>query len=393
MKRIAIASTVFLLSTSLLTGCETLRSAAEFITPNNQSVSEQETVKALADFQPSINAATRWQVNTGNRSKNYTRIAPYLSESAVFVAGGQTVSAWNKNNGAALWRTPVAETVTGGVNGGGGQVFVGTADGSAIALNAANGQVKWAQRLSSEVLAVSNADRGMVVFRTADGKLNALSADSGELIWQRRKPTPTLSIRGAGVPVTVGGIVVAGFDDGTVTAYELKSGRGLWEAILSVPRGNNDLEQITDVDGRLKILGSALFATSYRGRIAGINMQDGKVAWAKNFASHVGVEASQESLFAVSSEGEIWRLNPQNGEAYWKSDNLQTRSPTTPTLVGSHLVIGDTEGYLHWLNAENGQMAGRLRSDPAGYSVPPVTDGNVVYSFGKSGILAAHTIQ
>lgn len=393
MKQIAIALTGCLLGTSLLSGCDTLRGAVDIITPAKQSVTEKETRKALADFQPSANVTTRWQVNTSNSSKQYTRISPYLSDSAIFVAGGKTVSAWNKSNGAALWRTPVAETVTGGVNGGGGQVFVGTADGSAIALNAANGQVQWAGRLSSEVLAVSNPDQDIVVFRTADGKLNALSASNGELLWQRKKPTPPLSIRGAGVPIAVGGIVVAGFDDGTVTAFELKTGRGLWEAILSVPRGSNDIEQITDVDGRLKVLGSALFASSYRGRIAGINMQNGQTAWAKNFASDVGVEASPQSVFAVNQQGEIWRLNPQNGEPYWKSDNLQTRSPTTPTLVDNYIVSGDVEGYLHWMNAENGQMAARLRSDPGGYNVPPVSDGNVVYSFGKSGILAAHTLQ
>ncbi|PIE00102.1 MAG: outer membrane protein assembly factor BamB, partial [Thiothrix nivea] len=58
-----------------------------------------------------------------------------------------------------------------------------------------------------------------------------------------------------------------------------------------------------------------------------------------------------------------------------------------------YLVIGDFEGYLHWLHTETGKIAGRLRSDPAGYNVPPLVDGNVVYSFGKNGILAAHTLQ
>ncbi|MEZ5535768.1 MAG: outer membrane protein assembly factor BamB [Thiolinea sp.] len=393
MKRLAITLSGCLLATSLLSGCDTLRGMVDIITPSGQSTAKTQELKALADFKPAVNLATRWQVNTGHSSKHYSRIFPYLNETAVFVAGGESVSAWNKANGGGLWKTPVSEKITGGVNGGGGQVFVGTADGSAIALNAANGQVQWAERLSSEILAVSNADQGVVVFRTADGKLNALSATSGEMIWQRKKPVPALTIRGGGVPVALGGIVVAGFDDGTVTAFELKTGRGLWETILSVPRGSNDIEQITDVDGRLKILGSALFATSYSGRIAGIDMQNGKPAWVKNFASHVGVEANQQSLFAVSREGEIWRLNPQTGEAYWKSENLQTRSPTTPTLAGDYLVVGDIEGYLHWLNAENGQTAGRLRSDPKGYNTPVVADGNMVYSFGKSGILAAHTIQ
>lgn len=393
MKCIAIARTIFFLAAPLLSGCETLRSAVDVITPSKQTVAEEEKLKALADFQPTATVATRWQVNTGYDSELYNRIFPYQNESAVFVAGGEAVSAWNKTSGANLWQTPVSETVTGGVNGGGGQVFVGTADGSAIALNATNGRVQWVQRLSSEILSVSNADQGMVVFRTADGKLNALSATSGELVWQRRKPTPALTMRGAGVPIAVGGLVVAGFDDGTVTTYALDTGKGLWEAVLSVPRGSNDVEQITDVDGRLKILGAALFATGYQGSISGIDMQSGKTAWSKSFSSHGGVDANPQGLYAVNRQGEIWRFNPKTGKSIWKSNNLQTRSPTTPTLVGDHLAIGDVEGYIHWLNAETGKIAGRLRSDSSGYHVPLLADGNVVYSFGKSGILAAHSIQ
>jgi outer membrane protein assembly factor BamB len=74
-------------------------------------------------------------------------------------------------------------------------------------------------------------------------------------------------------------------------------------------------------------------------------------------------------------------------------DDLQRRIPTAPTLSSDYIVVGDYAGYLHWINTRNGQTVARLQSDTAGYTVPPISDGRVVYTFGKSGVLAAHALQ
>ncbi len=374
----------------MLSACSTVSDAVSSIFPQK----DPNPPKALQAIQPSVNVQTLWQINTGsNTAKDYVRLYPYVDDTAIIVAGGGSVSAWNKRNGGLLWRTPISEEITAGVNGGDGLVLVGTTKGSAIALDKQTGRIRWVEPLDSEVLSVSTATQGRVAFRTIDGKLNGLSTQTGETVWQQNRPTPVLSLRSAGVPVIVGDMVIAGFDNGTLTAFELQSGTGLWEALLSVPRGTNDLDKITDVDGQIKVVGSGLFAAGYNGQIAGIDLRKGEIAWAKPFSSHAGVDANADGLYATSETGDIWKIDPRSGTPAWKMDDLQRRSPTAPLLLGRYIVVGDFEGYLHWINTETGRMVARSRSDTRGYTVPPITDGRIVYSFGRGGVLSAYALQ
>ncbi|MFZ1386463.1 MAG: outer membrane protein assembly factor BamB [Thiolinea sp.] len=384
MRSLATVITSLLLAASL-SACSSLSSV--------MPAKDANPPKELKAIQATANAQTLWKVSTGNSDKAYVRLYPYVDEAAVVVAGGGSASAWDKRTGAALWNTPISEEITGGVNGGEGLVFVGTSEGSAIALDRQTGKIRWIEHLNSEILSVSAASKGRVVFRTGDGQLTGLSTQTGEVVWQQIRPTPEFSLRGAGAPLVVGSAIITGFDNGTVTAFDLETGTGLWEAILSVPRGRNELDKITDVDGRLKQVGSAIFAASYNGQIAGIRLQDGALGWSQPYSSYVGVDADANGLYSADVEGNVWKVNPQTGVPIWKMDDLQRRIPTAPTLVSNYIVVGDHAGYLHWINTSNGQTVARLQGDTAGYTVPPVSDGQVIYTFGKSGVLAAHALQ
>lgn len=384
MRSLATVITSLLLAASL-SACSSLSSV--------MPAKDSNPPKELKAIQASANAQTLWKVSTGSSDKDYVRLHPYVDDALVVVAGGGSASAWDKRTGANLWKTPISEEITGGVNGGDGLVFLGTSEGSAIALDRQTGKIRWIEHLNSEILSVSTAAKGRVVFRTGDGQLSGLSTQTGEIVWQQIRPTPELSLRGAGVPIIVGSAVIAGFDNGTVTAFDLETGTGLWEAILSVPRGTNDLEKITDVDGRLKQVGSALFAASYNGQIAGLRLQDGAVGWSKPFSSYGGVDADANGLYSADAESNVWKINPQTGAPIWKMDDLQRRTVTAPILMNNYLVVGDYAGYLHWINSSNGQIVARLQGDTAGYTVAPVSDGQVIYTFGKSGVLAAHALK
>lgn len=384
MRSLATLITGLFLATSL-TACSSFSSLMPAKDPNPP--------KELTAVQATANVQTLWKASTGSSDKAYVRLYPYVDEALVVVAGGGSASAWDKRTGASIWKTPLSEEITGGVNGGEGLVFLGTSEGSAIALDRQTGKVRWIEHLNSEVLSVSTASKGRVVFRTGDGQLSGLSTQTGEIVWQQIRETPALSLRGAGAPLIASGAVVAGFDNGTVTAFDLETGTGLWEAILSVPRGSSDLDKIIDVDGRIKQVGSALFAASYNGQIAGIRLQDGALGWSQPYSSYAGVDADASGLYSTDVEGNVWKINPQSGAPLWKMDDLQGRTPTAPTILGNYLVVGDYAGYLHWINSSNGQTVARLQADTAGYTVPPVSDGQVIYTFGKSGVLAAHALK
>jgi len=355
-----------------------------------QNVYVAPVLKPLKAIESNVNAQGLWQVNTGTGVSN-AKIHPFVNQTAVYAANGSSVSARDKTSGKTIWSNPIGESISGGVNGDETTVFVGTRNGTAAALDAKTGQIKWISTLGTEVLAVSPSSQGRVVYRTIDGKLHGLNSANGEAAWQRQQRTPQLSVYGASVPIIVDKGVIAGFDNGKLAAYDLLSGKPIWEVTLSVPKGSSELDQLVDIDGRLKPLGNALFASNNNGRMAGVNMGNGNVGWARVFSSITGADANESGVFSADEKGHIWKIQPLNGKNVWSQDDLENRQPTTPTLTasGSHAITGDKQGNLHWVDTQNGKITARINGDPAGYHVPVLIDGDIVYALGRGGVLSA----
>jgi len=350
--------------------------------------------KPLTTFTATANAKLIWQSNTGHYAKkNYVKIHPIVAENSVYIAGGSSASAWDKQTGQRRWKTPVADTVTAGVNVGEGMMFVGTTGGNAIALDQVTGKPRWVQALSSEILAVSPARNGMVVFRSNDGKVHGLSTRTGEVMWQQSRKTPILSLRGSSTPIVTGNKVIIGFDNGKLTAFDLQAGHTIWEAILGVPRGRTELDRIVDIDGKLTLVGTTLYAATYNGQIAAIDVNTGGVKWSHGYSTDTGVEADASALYTVNAKGDVFKLSAQTGAPIWKMDDLTRRLPTAPTIIGSHIVVGDQQGYLHFIHRSTGKFASRIQGDKRGYSVAAIVDANTLYTLGKGGILSAIQLQ
>ena len=365
--------------------------------PGSQLFSQKEKIiplKVLKEVKPTIVLKTLWQVQTGSASAN-SKIHPFIGTHAVIVAGGTNISAWDKSSGKSIWKNNIGESISGGVNGGDSPIiFLGTDHGNALALDEKTGKTLWIKHLNAEILSVSTAKNGRVVFRTIDGKLHGLSTQSGDIAWQQQQLTPVLSLYGASVPVLAGPYVIAGFDNGKLAAYELQKGSPIWEATLTLPRGDNELDRMVDVDGKLKALGSAMFTTSFHGRVSGIDLKTGKIHWAKKHSSYTGADANPDGIYTADEAGNIWRLEPQTGHPMWKMDDLIRRTPTTPTLIRSNLIVtADKKGHLHFINTSNGQFAARIMGDPAGYNVASKVDRNKVYSLGRGGLLTAIVVK
>lgn len=353
-------------------------------------------LKPLKEIVSTKTTTTVWQVKTGSAMGD-NKIHPFIGNQAVYVAGATSVSAWQKNTGKLLWKTAIGEEISAGVNGAylnTPSVYIGTSNGNAISLNASTGQIQWIERLSSQVLAISPEKDGRVAFRSIDGKLHGLSSNTGELVWLRAQRTPILTLLGASVPIIVGPLVISGFDNGKVAAYQLQTGKPAWEVTLATPRGRTELERMIDIDGNIKQLGSALFAASLNGSSDGINVSNGSLGWSKKFSSSTGVTGDPKGLYSSDDKGNIWKMAPQTGAPIWSMDDLLRYQPTLPVLVNSSLlVIGDKKGNIHWVNTATGKIVSRNKGDNSGYAVEPEVDGSAVYAIGKSGLLSKFAVQ
>jgi outer membrane protein assembly factor BamB len=76
-----------------------------------------------------------------------------------------------------------------------------------------------------------------------------------------------------------------------------------------------------------------------------------------------------------------------DGAVQWEMDTLKRRGLTAPTIDGDSLVVGDFEGYLHWLDKETGAITARQKTDGERITNAAVADSERVFVQTDSGKL------
>ncbi|VAX10695.1 Outer membrane beta-barrel assembly protein BamB [hydrothermal vent metagenome] len=376
--------------TLLLAGCgsyETITSPSKWFETEDNIDPPAELVVLKDD----VEVRTLWSTSVGKGTKGQRlELAPHVSNDMVYVADSRgNVVALNTASGDLVWEVDTELPLSGGPGAGVGLVLVGSRDGDVVALDAASGKEKWRKRVSSEILSVPQADQGMVIIHTMDGSLVGLDASTGEQIWDYKRSVPVLSLRGSSSPVISGTTVICGFASGKLVAFNLSNGDLLWEASISPPTGRTELERMVDIDGELAVVDGVIYAATFQGDLAAVSAETGVVLWRRSMSSHAGVGADLRQIYISDDEDHVWAVEPRNGAALWKQKKLHGRKLSAPAVLGSFILVGDFEGYVHWLSIEDGSLVARSRVGDDPISTPPIIDNGVAYIYGDGGDLAA----
>lgn len=384
--RQTIQAVVVAALTLALGGCSSMNPASWW-----ESDSSTEVISELVDLESSISPRILWDASVGSgTAEERVKLVPYVDGGRIYVAEREgEIRALDANNGHTLWKIDSELNISGGPGAGDGLVLVGTSDAELAAFDQENGQLRWRTRVSSEVVSVPKIDQGVVVVHTIDGKLTGLQAGNGKQLWVYERSMPVLSLRGSSSPVISGSNVICGFANGKLMAFDLNDGHVLWEATISVPRGRSELERMVDIHGDPLVLGGAVYVATYQGDLAGVIEQNGEVVWRRSLSSYAGLGNDFRQLYVTDAEDNVWAVDPRNGSALWKQDKMMGRKLSAPVAIGDYVVVGDYEGYLHWLSPEDGRLVGRIRVGSDRISTQPVVVDEVAYVLGDGGELAA----
>lgn len=353
---------------------------------------------ALVDFTPSVTVNKLWSASAGGgEARTGVRQSPVIADGRVYAAainGG--VRALDLQTGAAQWHfNPKAEKgkpalqLSGGPGAGEGLVVVGGLEGEVIALDAATGAEKWRAKVGNEVIAAPVVGNGMVFVRGNDGRVTAFDAASGERRWFWSRELPSLSVRGNDAPVLGPGLLFVGNDDGTVAALSIQDGSLLWEQAVGQADGRTELDRMADVDGTPVLDGSVLYATSFKRQTIAIDAPSGRPLWVHDHGGVGRLGNASDRLVAADPAGTVWAINKADGGALWQQPALARRNLTGAAVHGDYAVVGDFDGYLHWLRLDNGQFAARARAGgDALLSAPVVGDGVLVVQNVDGGLSA-----
>jgi outer membrane protein assembly factor BamB len=367
---------------------------------------------ALTKTKNTIAIKRLWSTGVGGGENDlWLRQKPAADEARVYVVdnngnvraidinSGKTV--WNSKaidakNGSKLlfWRKKVKESgLTSSPGIGAGHVVVGGRNGEVVALDAATGAQKWKSRITSEIISTPLVTADRVVVRSGDGRVFGFDLADGSRKWVFDRALPSLSVRGNGSPVAGDGVVYVGYEDGTVVMLRTADGLQGWEQVVASPDGRTELDRAADIDGEIQVGSDAIYAVSYHGQTMSMALNNGRPLWARDIGAYSGIAMNDSMVVLTDKLGAVHGLSRADGSGTWKQEGLLRRMLTTPVIQGEYAVVGDLEGYLHWLKLDDGQIAGRVRVQSAVLRGSPViTSNGVLLAMTTEGQLAAYQL-
>jgi outer membrane protein assembly factor BamB len=298
----------------------------------------------------------------GGVGEHFVKITPVYHNGVGYAADLRgLVRAFDSRTGQSRWEKQLDVFITGGLSIIDDMLIIGTYEGEILTLNINTGNVVWRTKVSSEVLSPAEGENHIIVVRTIDGKIHALESSAGKLLWTYSRSVPLLTLRGTSAPAVNNGIVVVGMDNGKLIALTLQSGTELWETPITIAKGRSELERLVDIDVTPIVIKDVVYAVSYQGRIAAVQLDSGKILWVRELSAYSGMAIDAYRIYISDAESNLWALNRFNGSTLWKQDKLLRRSITAPVLKGRHLVVADYNGYVHWLQRDDGKLVARKR--------------------------------
>ena len=331
----------------------------------------------LVEFSGTAKFEVRWHSNVGDPGADL--LQPALSKDAIYSATGKgSLMRLDRATGKQVWRIQTGIVVSGGVASGDGLVLIGGDKGDVLAYDE-DGKLRWKSLVSSEVLSVSQVTDGKVMVRSGDGRIAGLNAADGKRVWMYERSTPALVVRShAGVTIQRG-VAYAGFAGGKLAAISIKDGEVLWEAQVSQPRGNTELERISDITSDPVVDDEQVCAIAFQGRIACFDTAQGSPLWNRDISSEKGMMVLRKYLYLSDVSGSVIALDKTTGSMTWKNGQLLSRGITAPYALENFVVVGDFEGYLHGLNREDGNFVARIKLDGGAIVAAPLEmDGGLL---------------
>jgi len=385
-KRLAVISS----ATFLLTGCSLFSS-------------EEDVVKMaeLPVFESSYKPQIAWKKGISDGvDKYYSQLQPVADQDAVYAASRDgLIKAFAPATGKLLWSNDFSDDPSNKLNrsprfSGGialaiDTLLIGTENAQVLAFDKSTGVLKWLADVNGEVVAQPVYADGKVVVHTTRGDLIVLDSETGEEIWTLSNKQPNLTLRGSATPSISQGGVVYGRADGFVSVALLTTGQPLWELPVARPYGATELDRLVDVDMQPIISNGIIYTLAYNGNLIAIDLLKGKQIWSRKYAAFSDIALSGNTLYLSDYRGFIFAVDSKSGSELWVNDQLSYRNVTGVTVANQYIVVGDGEGYLHWLDRDNGNFVAQQKLDSDGLYMQPFATDSYLYLQTRSGKLIA----
>jgi outer membrane protein assembly factor BamB len=362
------------------------------------------------DFKPTVQVTRLWRARVGDGAGDSgVRLRPTVVDGVLYADSTDgKLAAFDATSGKKLWskssrthgwfgwgdKKRKDAMYAGGPTVSGDLLTVGTLDGHVYGVSTKDGSPRWEAELDTQVLASPLIVGNQVIVRGSNGRIYSLDAATGERQWvYDQGNVPLLSVRGNGGLLVANGVVFFGSDDGLLVALRQDNGSKLWEQRLASGEGRTEIDRLSDADGTILLDGSTLYSAAYHGNVVAVDGPSGRPLWSHPFSSYTSLASKYNSIFGVDDQSRVWAFDKSGGADMWKNDSLRYRWLTGPAVQGNYVVVGDAEGYVHWLQTGDGALAAHERLSKKAIRAQPLVVGDVAYVQDVKGRIGAYRLS
>ncbi|KIO36351.1 outer membrane protein assembly factor BamB [Shewanella sp. cp20] len=368
---------------------------------------EEEPVSPLPQIEASVFPEVSWSASVGSGVGDYySKIRPAVRYGKLFVMDRYgEVTAYDEASGEQVWSLDISSwfkegalsknkgaRLSSGITAARNKVFFGGESGLLGAVDAETGEMVWHVTAGGELLSGPTVGEDVVVVHTSTGGLEAYNVDDGEKLWVYESKLPTLTLRGTGSAAYEAGGFFVGTADGKIAVVVKSNGQAAWEQPIYTPKGGNEFTRMADVDMKPLIVGENIYAVSYNGNLVSMELRSGRVVWSRKYSSFNELASAGLNLYLVDDHGRIYAVDKRNGLESWSNSELTNRELTSPVVFKDYLVVGDFEGYLHFIDRTSGKLVGRVDVDSSGLFSQPLVIDDKIYVQSRGGKVARITL-
>lgn len=339
----------------------------------------------LASYQPSIAGRVVWGQKLGTIDFPLQIAAPATGVFVVADGSGQ-VRALRSLDGAEAWRVDVGAKLSAGVGSDGRWSAVVTRNQELVVLE--GGRVAWRQRLNSPVVTAPLVAGERVFVLGVDRAVHGFDALDGRRLFETRRPGDALMLSQPGGLVAVKDTLVVG-QGPRLAGLDPVKGTVRWEAAVASPRGANEVERLADVVAPVVRVGDAVCARAFQVAVGCVNAQRGSQIWSRPNAGALGVGGDGTVVVGVDASDRLQAWKLENGDTLWVNEDYKHRKMTAPVLTGTTVVLGDVQGWVHFLDRSSGKVLRRVQAGTAPIVTPAAVSGTTLLVAARDGGLHA----
>ena len=338
----------------------------------------------LENLTPTLQARVAWEARVDS-------VKFPLTITAVndrFVVGGSdgVISAISAADGTTLWRADIGKGLSAGVGSDGRFAAAVTRENELVVTE--GDRILWRKSLTTPVVTAPFVAGERVFVLTLDRAVLAFDAADGRRLWELRRPGEPLTLQQAGVLAAYQNTLLVG-QGSRLAGVDPLRGLLMWEATVSNPRGTNEVERLADLVAPMARDNDVFCARAFQSAVACVNAERGNTVWTRNNAGLRGLGGDAAIVVGADASDRLTAWGTRSGDVVWTADQFQNRKLSAPLVTDKSVIVGDSEGYVHFLSKDKGLTVQRLQTDSSGIAAAPVQLGGTVLVATRSGRLFA----